>query len=333
MGYSISLENSDALFQSLSDKYDIYAPKVFEGEGCFSDTDSLRYGKVTSFDEIEMERKSEYSFKEVLIPVRETLFYYAENQTIVPEEDQKGAIIFVRSCDLHAIKRLDQIYLKNGASDFYYERRREKVKFALIGCEETCKSGFCVSMGTNQTDAYDFSFKMTADGILVDCKDETLAGYFDALKSADQEVTPDFVTSNEEVVTLPKNLSNESFTDELWQEYGSRCINCGRCNFVCPTCTCFTMQDIFYKDNQNAGERRRVWASCQIEGYTDMAGGHSFRKTNADKMRFKVMHKIYDYEKRFGYPMCVGCGRCDDVCPEYISYSNLVNKLAKKEAE
>ena len=91
--------------------------------------------------------------------------------------------------------------------------------------------------------------------------------------------------------------------------------------------------DIFYKDNAKVGERRRVWASCQIDGYTDMAGGHGFRQSNADRMRFKVMHKIYDYEKRFGYPMCVGCGRCDDVCPEYISYSNLVNRLAKEESK
>ncbi|MBO6282695.1 MAG: 4Fe-4S dicluster domain-containing protein, partial [Pseudobutyrivibrio sp.] len=50
----------------------------------------------------------------------------------------------------------------------------------------------------------------------------------------------------------------------------------------------------------------------------------------ADRMRFKVMHKIHDFEKRFGYHMCVGCGRCDDVCPEYISYSNLVNRLGKE---
>lgn len=333
MGYSISNDNSKALFESLSAAYDIYAPRVYEGEGCFSDTDSLRYGKVSSFEEIEWERKSEFSFKEVLIPVRETLFYFTENQTIVPEEEKKGAIIFLRSCDLHAIERLDQIYLKNGASDFYYARRRNKVKFALMGCEETCASGFCVSMGTNQTDAYDFSFKMSKNGILVDCKDETLTSYFEAVKYGELPVVPDFVTENEEDVTLPKNLSNESFTDEIWEEYGSRCINCGRCNFVCPTCTCFSMQDIFYKDNKNAGERRRVWASCQIDGYTDMAGGHSFRKSNADRTRFKVMHKIYDYEKRFGYPMCVGCGRCDDVCPEYISFKNLVNRLASKEAE
>ena len=87
------------------------------------------------------------------------------------------------------------------------------------------------------------------------------------------------------------------------------------------------MQDIFYRDNGKVGERRRIWASCQINGYTDMAGGISFRKPQGDKMRFKVMHKVYDYKKRFGYNMCVGCGRCDDICPEYISFSNCINKL------
>ncbi len=116
---------------------------------------------------------------------------------------------------------------------------------------------------------------------------------------------------------------------KVWDEYSERCIACGRCNFVCPTCTCFTMQDIFYKDNGKVGERRRVWASCQVDGYTDMAGGHSFRKEKGQRMRFKVLHKVYDYKKRWGYHMCVGCGRCDDACPEYISFSNCVNKLEK----
>ena len=45
-------------------------------------------------------------------------------------------------------------------------------------------------------------------------------------------------------------------------------------------------------------------------------------------MRFKVLHKISDFKKQFGYQMCVGCGRCDDICPEYISFSACVNRLA-----
>ena len=87
------------------------------------------------------------------------------------------------------------------------------------------------------------------------------------------------------------------------------------------------MQDIFYTDNGKVGERRRVAASCMVDGYTDVAGGGSYRKKNGERMRFKVLHKVYDFKKRFGYHMCVGCGRCDDICPEYISFSHCINKL------
>lgn len=304
---------------------------IMEGEGCFSDTDIIRYGKVEKLDDIEWDKKSEYSFKEILLAINETLFYFTEDQTMIPKGPEKDILIFLRSCDLHAVKRLDEIYLKNGFEDYYYARVRERAKFVLMGCETTCQSGFCVSMGTNKSDNYDAYIKVDGDVVYMDLKcndlEETLSK-----DAKNLDVLPDFVTENIEKVTLPKNLSNESFTKEIWQEYGARCIACGRCNFVCPTCTCFTMQDIFYKDNAKAGERRRVWASCQVDGYTEMAGGHGFRKGQGDRVRFKVMHKIYDYEKRFGYPMCVGCGRCDDVCPEYIFYSNLVNRLAKEES-
>ncbi|MGN0308556.1 MAG: anaerobic sulfite reductase subunit AsrA [Lachnospiraceae bacterium] len=224
-------------------------------------------------------------------------------------------------------------YLKNGFEDFYYARIRERAKFILMGCENSCSSGFCVSMGTNRAENYDAYIKVDGERVYMDLKWSRLADSLAGTAAETADIVPDFATENAEKVTLPKGLSNESFDLEIWKEYGARCIGCGRCNFVCPTCTCFTMQDIFYKDNPKVGERRRVWASCQVDGYTDMAGGHSFRSSQADRMRFKIMHKIYDYEKRFGYPMCVGCGRCDDVCPEYISYSNCINRLAKEENE
>lgn len=328
MGYQMTRMQADALFARWTERFDVFAPVLMKGEGCFSDTDVIRYGKVTALDQIVWDKKSDYSFKEVLLAINETLFYFTEDQTTVPKGPERERLIFLRACDLHAVKRLDEIYLKNGFEDFYYARVREKVKFILMGCESTCGSGFCVSMGTNRADNYDAYLKLEGDGAWLDAKCPELA---QGLEGVPCEVTPDFVTENREEVTLPQNLSNDSFTLDIWKEYGSRCIACGRCNFVCPTCTCFTMQDIFYKDNPKAGERRRVWASCQVDGYTEIAGGIDFRKTQGDRMRFKVMHKIYDYEKRFGYPMCVGCGRCDDVCPEYISYSNLVNRLAKEE--
>lgn len=331
MGYQLSRGTANGIFYQWAEKYDIFAPVVMEGEGCFSDTDIIRYGKVNSLDDIEWNKKSDYSFKEVLLAINETLFYFTEDQTTIPKGPTKDILIFLRACDMHAVKRLDEIYLKNGFEDFYYARVRERAKFILMGCESTCNSGFCVSMGTNKAENYDAYIKVDGDIVTMDLKWSELAA--DMPETEVVDVIPDYVVENKEKVTLPKNLSNESFTKEIWKEYGERCIACGRCNFVCPTCTCFTMQDIFYKDNAKVGERRRVWASCQIDGYTEMAGGHGFRKSQGERMRFKVMHKIYDYEKRFGYPMCVGCGRCDDVCPEYISYSNCINRLAKEERE
>ena len=332
MGYQVPRKKADELFTRLKQDYDIFAPKLFTGEGCFSDTDIIRYGKVNTLDEIEWNKQSDYSFKEALMAINEVLFYFTENETTVPACTDKKLLIFLRSCDLHAVKRLDAIYLKNGNEDFYYSRLREKARFVLMGCSETCPTGFCASMGTNHTDQYDLYLKLSEEFVFADCKSEELKPYFEEAEGAACEVLPEYVTENKEKVTLPKKLSTDTFKNPIWESYGSRCIACGRCNFVCPTCTCFTMQDILYRDNANVGERRKVHASCQVDGYTDIAGGNSFRKTQGERMRFKVMHKIYDFEKRFGFPMCVGCGRCDAVCPEYISYANIINQLAKEEA-
>ena len=331
MGYQLSRKTADEIFGRLKQDYDIFAPKLYPGEGCFSDTDVIRYGKVGSLDEIEWSKRSDYSFKEALLAVNEVLFYFTEKETRVPSCTDKKLLIFLRSCDLHAVKRLDAIYLNNGPEDFYYKRLREKARFVLMGCSETCGTGFCVSMGTNRTEEYDLYLKPEGELYRADCRLEELQRYFLTEEVSVCEAVPDYVRENKEKVTFPEKLSTETFSNPLWAEYGSRCIGCGRCNSVCPTCTCFTMQDITYRDNENAGERRRVWASCQVDGYTDIAGGNSFRKTQGEKMRFKVMHKIYDFEMRFGYPMCVGCGRCDEVCPEYISYVNIINRLAKEE--
>lgn len=327
MSFELKIDEFNEILETLKNDYMIYAPKLLKGKGHFSDTDLVKYEEVSNIEEIEFEIKSRFSFKEVLNPITQTLFYFTENNTTVPEGNKKGAIIFLRSCDLHAVKRLDEIYLKNGATDFYYQRIRENVKFVLIGCEKSFDNCFCVDMGSNKVSDYNFAVELTGDSVLVESKDDEITNL---LKDKNKvEFEPKFVTENSIKVELPKDVDLSLFESDIWDEYNQRCISCGRCNFVCPTCTCYTMQDIFYEDNGKVGERRRVWASCHVDGYTDMAGGHKFRQKKSQRMRFKVLHKVYDYNKRFGYHMCVGCGRCDDACPEYISFSNSINKLTK----
>ncbi len=330
MGYKIKTEDFNNILNKLKDDYVVYAPKLLKDKGHFSDTDLVKYEEISNVEEIEFNVKSRFSFKEILLPITQTLFYFTEDKTTEPEMSKKGAIIFLRSCDIHAVKRLDEIYIKNGFGDYYYEKVRENVKFVLMGCEKSFNNCFCADMGTNKADNYDFSLELQDGNVLIDSKWDELT----AMLSGEQlDVQPKFVTENNVKVELPEDVDLSLFDSEIWDEYNARCISCGRCNFVCPTCTCTSTQDIFYDDNGKVGERRRVWASCHVDGYTDMAGGHSFRQKKSQRMRFKVLHKVYDYKKRFGYHMCIGCGRCDDACPEYISFSNSINKLTKASKE
>lgn len=327
MGFKLNREAFDAVLQSWADDYVLFAPKRFEQGGIYSDTDCIRYGQVQAVDEIVFDSKSLYSFKEALLPVSETLFFFTEETVKEADPPKKGAIIFLRSCDLHGLKRLDEIYLRNGPEDAYYRRLRDRVQFVLMGCPHSFENCFCVSMGTNQATDYAISVDVEGDGFLVDCKSEAWAERITPRAEAELDVTPRHVTENAVTVNIPETLTIQVASSRIWDEYDNRCIDCGRCNFVCPTCTCFTMQDLFYTENGRVGERRRIWASCMVDGFTDVAGGGSYRKKNGERMRFKVLHKVYDFKVRTGSHMCVGCGRCDDVCPEYISFSNSVNKL------
>lgn len=308
-------------------EYKILAPVTKPFKGTFSDTDLTKYEEIERIEDIEFNKKSNFSAKEVILPINQVLFYFTEKEFKTSDEDEKKLLVFLRACDLNGVKRLDQIYLENGLEkDFFYKRLREKVKFVLIGCSESYRNCFCVSMNSNKAENYSMALNLREDEIYLDIKDEDL-NIFDG-EECDFEV--DYVKTNNFSVEVPRNIDPVKLSKhEMWDEYDARCIACGRCNFVCPTCTCFTMQDIFYKENEKVGERRRVWASCQVDGYSDMAGSHSFRKKQGERMRFKVMHKIHDFNKRFGYDMCVGCGRCDDACPQYISFSQCIDKVKK----
>lgn len=327
MGYRLEIEAFNAILGDLRRNFRVYAPVKMKGKGAFAGTDLVAYGEINKFEEIVFNQRSAYSAKEIVFKPVETMFYFTENEYQQPAVQSQNILIFARPCDINAYKRLDEIFINNGPfKDSSYQQQREKVKFILIECGEGFDSCFCVATGTNVTDDYALLVRPTAGFVQCQVKDPELKPYFNGLNE-NIEITPRFIEKNQYTPRLPQNINNDVFNSPLWQEYTSRCTGCGRCNFVCPTCSCFTMQDIFYRDNENCGERRRVWASCMVDGFSEMAGGHAFRNNQGERMRFKVMHKFYDFHKRFGYHMCVGCGRCDHICPEYISITKCIEKL------
>ena len=250
-------------------------------------------------------------------------------------EDKKGIILFARPCDINGIKRLDNIFLNNGdKEDNYYKRIRDKLKIFMIECPEGWNNCFCVSMGSNQTDHYSVAVRYEENGLQVEVKDNKFKQYF--IGETPGDFTPKFVLTNLKTVKLPiienqKQLRAASNL-EFWKEYDDKCIGCGGCNTVCGTCSCFDTVDIIYNETSRDGERRRVWSSCMLDTYTMTAGGNRVRKTPGANMRFKTLHKVYDYNARFGGDehMCVGCGRCEKRCPQEIIFSNTINRLSEE---
>lgn len=334
MALKMTKTTFNSSFEKLKEIYTIYAPKRFPKEGRFVDTDIVRYDVVDRGEEIVSDTKSDYPAKEVISPITETLFYFTDDEYRERKVDLKPILIFARACDINAFKRQDKIYLENGGfEDSFYRKMRDRISFALMECPEggwdTC---FCASMKGNILEDSDYvlGVQLGSEEVKVDIRDSRLTEVFEGERV---EYSVPAIIENQRRVRVPvipnKDIQHQVKKLDLWKEYDKRCLMCGSCTIACSTCTCYTSYDMHYTPDSNAGERRRISASCHIDGYTDMAGGHTFRATAGERMRFKTMHKVHDFKKRFGGEhMCVGCGRCDDKCPAFISFSTLINKLS-----
>ena len=328
MGYNLSFQEVNTLFEDLKKEYKIYAPKRFKKQGRYSDTDIIKYDEVSTVEEIEFKEKSHYPVKEVITPITQTLYYFTEDEFRESSiGHNKKILIFARPCDINAQRRQDMIYLHNGN---FYKRIRERVKFICIECVDGFDTCFCVSMNSNKTDDYSLAVRFNESSLLFDVKDKEFSKFFN--DKTEEEFELKFIEENEAKVTIPEINDKEILiklkNHPMWNEYNKRCLGCGSCTIACSTCSCYTTRDIVYDSLGKIGERRRVQASCHIDGFDEMAGGHNFRTTKADKMRYKVLHKIHDYKAQFGDEhMCVGCGRCTDRCPEHISITATINKV------
>ena len=333
MEYALSAAQADEVLRALSRDFTVCAPKRFPKAGRYSDTDIVRYDRVEKFSDIVWETKSDYPAKEAVSPIQQTLFYFTEDEFRESKGPKKPILLFARPCDIHALHHQEKIYLENGGfADLYYQRMKDRVKIVMMECVSGWDTCFCVSMGTNQAEDYSAAIRFEENDVLMDVTDEDLAPYFDGSKET--EFKPEYIKENQMTVKIPDIPDKEVLTKlkehPMWKEFDKRCVSCGACTVACSTCTCFTTTDILYNENANVGERKRTTASCQVAGFADMAGGMGFRNTAGERMRYKVLHKFHDYKERFGdYHMCVGCGRCIDRCPEFISIAATVNKMSK----
>jgi ferredoxin len=279
--------------------------------------------------------------KALLFPQTETLYTYSqlgEDLTISEVTNETNQVLFgVRSCDVYSIDRLDEVFLTRDYIDTLYYERRLHTLIVALGCTEAGRSCFCTSFGINPAHAPGADIQLTEidDGFFVEALTNagkeavrtwapflTVASLMEAdLPESSRPTVPELELS----LVIDTNNITEAlegmFESLYWNDLSLKCLNCGICAFVCPSCHCF---DMGQSNRGNEGYRFRTWDSCTYTNYTLMAGFHNPRPTKKERLRNRFMHKLSFYEKRYGSPMCCGCGRCIELCPVGIDISRVI---------
>jgi sulfhydrogenase subunit beta (sulfur reductase) len=127
---------------------------------------------------------------------------------------------------------------------------------------------------------------------------------------------------------IPEVFDRE-FESFVWKDLEDRCLSCGNCTAVCPTCYCFDIRDEADLDLKS-GRRFRVWDSCQLEPFAKVAGGENFRKARAQRQRHRYFRKFRYPVDKFSRSFCTGCGRCSRACMAGIRLKETINALIKE---
>ncbi|MCK4791186.1 MAG: 4Fe-4S dicluster domain-containing protein [Desulfobacteraceae bacterium] len=290
-------------------------------------------------------KNSKISPKGILFPQSETLFRYSSNKETVdfevPSVEEKPRVIFgIRPCDARGLTLLDQVF-DGECKDPYYVNRRANTVVVSIGCTKPQATCFCTSVGggpfSNEGsdlllidigDDYvvqivsDKGEKLLEEKGLEDASEDKLSLVKVVIQAAEESIGPRVETDG-----LKEKLDNR-FEDPIWQELTEKCLGCGVCTYLCPTCHCF---DIVDEAVDFTGERIRTWDSCQFPLFTLQASGLNPRPTVKERFRQRIMHKFSYMVDDYGQIGCVGCGRCVTECPVNLDIRQVLDNISKLE--
>jgi NAD(P)H-flavin reductase/formate hydrogenlyase subunit 6/NADH:ubiquinone oxidoreductase subunit I len=284
--------------------------------------------------------------KKYFFPQRETLFTYdisngfsAKN----PEETKPMIIIGVHPYDIIALLHMDEIFRETKSDSFYFKKRESSIIIG-VNIQKMSKYNFSSYMGCATVDyGYDLMITDLGNRYAINvgsqkgedllskyAKNVTLALARD-VQTAGQKKRG-IMNQSEQEFKFPPELIPELLKDSyvksgFWEKHSEKCLACGSCVLVCPTCYCFDV-----KDNPDLslehGERIRTWDGCLLEDFAKIASGENFRATRPTRYRHRYFKKGKYLFDRFGFVSCVGCGRCSSNClPDIANPVNLFNDM------
>ena len=289
--------------------------------------------------------------KRYLFPPRQQLFALkvgADRLEVEewPAEPPKYAFLGVRPCELAAVRVQDRVFgadagkhAKRCESEAYYRRAREQALFIVVNCSRPGGTCFCASMGTGPAavDGFDIAMTELTKGFVLRIGSEL--GHELLLKlsvrspsAAEMELEDLKIERARERMgrvlerdEVARQALNETLGSPRWREVAKRCMSCGNCTMVCPTCFCSTVTDESDLSAEHV-TRTRHWESCFTHQFSYTTAG-PVRNTISARYRHWLRHKLSTWEEQFGTSGCVGCGRCITWCPQGIDITEEANAL------
>ena len=282
---------------------------------------------VTSAEAISLQGgNTRLPLKRQFLPITEVLLEFEKGEggdvDVRPEplpSADEVVVLGCRPCDAAALEALDKVFQWD-YDDLRYRSRRQRTTIVAFACTEPQAECFCTSLGgsphdSRQSDALVFFGE--SGQVLVQVNTEKGQKLVERLgatvRPAAQGVKPPAPPQLQPAFDPEKikHWLDENFESESWTETAMRCLGCGACSYLCPTCHCF---DIVDEGTWIRGRRLRNWDCCSGALFTAHASGHNPRPDQASRCRQRVMHKFKYFPERFGQVACVGCGRCVRAC-------------------
>ena len=343
---TITKENFKEMVEALLEGNEVVGPKSRDRD--IEGNKIYRFLRINSFEELEMDYTRSYSSpKTFFLPFKEDLATYSLKDTTWEQDIQytihPRVIIGMRACDINALLKLDQVMLKSVYPNPYYFARRRNT--FIIGLDhEPLEDCFCRSMNAHTAfQGFDLFLTDIGDKYFVAINSDSayiILSRFDAREVTDEDQVR-FKTVKKQIESkfrthvntaiLPELMDLE-FESDIWKKWGDKCLSCGSCAMVCPTCYCYGVEEDVDLSFTTATKRRFLY-SCNLLDFAAVAGGHNFRPDAHIRLKYRFYHKFKGFVDAYNQSLCVGCNRCGKACPAGISPKAVIDDLIKTEKE
>jgi sulfite reductase subunit B len=310
--------------------------------------EKFAFGPLESADELRLDYDvTILPPKKYFLPVEETLMTFDLQKPFSvtnPEDTIKKVIIGVHPYDIVAIQQMDAYYLDTHVDDAYVQRRKNTLIIGL-NVVTVSEKAFFGDMGTGTVDSgYDLLLTVLDDSIAIEIGTDAGKNVLESHAPSMRDATPEEVSAVTSLVektvsaarrdlAVPpqswNDLLDNTQENSVWKEKSDKCLGCGTCTIVCPTCFCYDVKDEV-DITLEKGKRIRTWDGCLLINFTKVGSGEIFREDTISRYKHRFNRKGRYLPDMLGFVACVGCGRCSTQCiPDIADPVDVINVLAQ----